>query len=392
MDGAVQSIHLRRRLPLTARGGLVVLTLLVYAAAYAIRPDPWPLPVLPAVASDCETPFFAEVFLHQEQEGRMSHACTLAPLADGSVAAVWYAGSREGAGDVRLYLARLDPASGQWGRPEALLDTARASRDLSRWVRKLGNATLHRDHQGRLHLFYASVTLGGWSGTALNHKVSDDGGNTWRPSRRLYLSPFINLTNNVRNKAIDLDDGSFLLPVYHEFLHKFSEALRFDPESGRYEKVRISRSGRAIQPTLVQGPEGRLTAVMRALGCQTPRRALLSTSSDGGRTWEATVPTALYNPDASLDAIELSDGRLLAVANDTEDGRHRLALLISDDGGMQFTLLHVLEYGPPHSEYSYPSLIRAHDQRIHLAYTYNRRQIKHLSFNEAWLRTRETPP
>jgi predicted neuraminidase len=46
--------------------------------------------------------------------------------------------------------------------------------------------------------------------------------------------------------------------------------------------------------------------------------------------------------------------------------------------------LQVLEHNPGR-EYSYPSLTRT-SRYIHLTYTYERKRIKHVVFNEAWLK------
>jgi predicted neuraminidase len=45
-----------------------------------------------------------------------------------------------------------------------------------------------------------SVSYGGWSGSAINQLVSDDGGHTWPGARRLILSPLFNLSTLVRNQ------------------------------------------------------------------------------------------------------------------------------------------------------------------------------------------------
>ena len=49
------------------------------------------------------TPFFHEEFLHAPQKNKIAHAASVTELADQSLHAIWYAGSREGAKDVAIF-------------------------------------------------------------------------------------------------------------------------------------------------------------------------------------------------------------------------------------------------------------------------------------------------
>lgn len=325
----------------------------------------------------------------------MSHVASLAPLTkdkDGAMAAAWYSGTREGARDVSIYLSRLDPDTRLWSKPRIIMDRRTASKDLGRRVKKVGNALLHSDSRGRLWLFYSTISEGGWSMSTLSYTHSLDGGLTWARSKRMLLSPVMNLTNNVKNKAVALDDGTFLIPAYHELARKFSEAVRFDPASEKYEKRRMGRpfrKTRAIQPALVKGPGGTLTALYRNMAKggnkRQERTAYISTSHDGGESWSGLSKTDLLNPNSGLDALLLSDGRMLAAANDLLKGRHRLSLLVSKDGGVSWKRIYMVEEEDEGAEFSYPFLARDTEGNIHLAYTYMRKHIKHVIFNEAWI-------
>ena len=50
------------------------------------------------------------------------------------------------------------------------------------------------------------------------------------------------------------------------------------------------------------------------------------------------------------------------------------------------------EQDDKNAEFSYPSLLQARDGSIHLAYTWRRQGIRHLSFNRAWLEARLKAP
>jgi predicted neuraminidase len=269
-----------------------------------------------------------------------------------------------------------------------LLDPGQSSAELRRWVRKVGNAVVISDQQGGLWLFYASM-LGGWSTTSLNYKVSRDEGRTWSASRKLILSPFFNLTNNVKNKGVNLSQGAYLLPVYHEFLHKFSQALLFRPGMANplCEMRRITESGRAIQPALVPRDGEHLAAFFRNAAGQEKKYILQAASADVGRTWSDLSNTSLPHPDAGFDMIRLSDGAILGAVNHAFQDRSDLTLVLSPDEGQTWNILYVLE-NKPGKEYAYPSFTRRHNT-YHLTYTYERQRIKHVVFNEAWIEERK---
>jgi len=232
--------------------------------------------------------------------------------------------------------------------------------------------------------------LGGWSTASLNYKVSRDGGQTWSASRQLILSPFFNLTNNVKNKGVNLSREAFLLPVYHELLRKFSQVLLLRPEGVilDYELRRVTASGAAIQPALIPLSDKSLKAFFRNAGAGEKRRILTAGSPDVGRHWSEPTATTLPNPDSGFDMIRLSDGAILGAINNNFQGRRDLTLVLSRDEGKTWESLRVLEHTPG-KEYAYPSFARTR-QYIHLTYSYEKNRIKHVMFNEAWLREQGT--
>ena len=353
--------------------------LLYWQSRQSERPAPKPLAVQMHRAAAHS--IHAEQFIGAEVPGRMCHVSSIAPLGGNRMAAVWYAGSREGAADVAIFWSEFNGTN--WSAPRVLLDVAGCRRELGRWVKKLGNPVLFRDGTSRLWLFYASVAAGGWSTCSLNYKTSTDEGHTWSRSQKLVLSPLFNLTHNVKNKALLLDDGSFLLPVYHELIRKQSDLLRVQPEGDeiRVQIERMTHSGRAIQPALVPLAGDHVTAFFRNMQ---GGPLLSSTSTNSGRSWTDLRTLAQQNPDAGLDAIRLDTGALLAAINGGTN-RSRLGLYLSEDDGATWRLARPIE-DKPGMEYSYPSLARDNEGHIHLSYTFERRRIKHHRFNEAWLR------
>lgn len=333
-----------------------------------------------------QAPFFSEHFVNEAQPGVMCHVSSLALAGDRRLLCTWYAGSREAASDVALYAAFFDLEHGTWSPPAVLLTPKQSSRELRRYINKLGNALIFNDGQGNLWLFYAAMAYGGWSTTSLHYKLSQDGGQTWSPSRKLLLSPFFNLTSNLKNQGLNLVRGGFLLPLYHEFIHKFSQLLFCLPGNRglHYELWRLTSEVSAIQPALVSDGGPHLTAFFRNAGPSLDRAILRAESPDGGRTWSSVTPTPLPNPGSGFAMLPLKEGVYLGVINYSFRDRSNLTLVLSPDGGKTWQNLQVLEEGPGR-EFSYPFLLR-HGRNFHLTYTYQRQRIKHVVFNEVWLK------
>ena len=93
--------------------------------------------------------------------------------------------------------------------------------------------------------------------------------------------------------------------------------------------------------------------------------------------------------------MNLSDGRFLVVYNDTERGRHSLAVSISEDEGRTYRWTRHIELTEPGGgSFHYPSVIQAADGSIHVSYSYfmpgglaegaEGKSIKHAKFNLEW--------
>jgi|UniRef100_A0A7V6A4N8 predicted neuraminidase len=338
-------------------------------------------PVAPAAG---EPPYFAEDFVNQARPGVICHVSGIVEAGGDRLICTWYAGSREAAPDVAIYAAFFRESTRTWTEPEVLLDRRRSSAELKRWVRKLGNAVVMNDQRGGLWLFYATM-LGGWSTATLNYKVSRNEGRSWSASRPLILSPFFNLTTNVKNKGVGLSRGAFLLPAYHELLHKFSQILLVRPAGADpwFEMRRMTSVGKAIQPAIIPAGKESLISFFRNAAGGGKSHILRAESRDVGQDWSGLSAIPLPNPDAGFDMIRLADGAILAAINNSFQDRDNLTLVISRDEGKTWQTLRVLENTPGKS-YAYPSLARA-GKYYHLTYSYEKNRIKHVMFNQAWL-------
>ena len=362
------------------------LPLLVFAAAVAwCWPSLKPLPdadfIVPVPIKSSTTPVI-NTKLHAELlplAATSAHAVTLAQLSDGRLMAAWFAGSREGASDVAIFGSVYD--HGTWSAPQRIVDRQRVEQDTQRLIRKLGNPLLWRNAQNVLHLWFVSVSYGGWAGSAINHMQSNDNGQHWSAATRIVTSPFWNLSTLVRNPPLALADGGVILPAYHEFLTKRPEWLRFDSHMRIIDKARITGSAGTLQPAAVALDEHRVLALMRDSGPL--HRIQAARSDDAGGHWQPAAATAIPNPNAAIALIRLADGSLLLACNPLESNRNQLVLLRSRNEGRHWSAPAIIEQGSPGDEFSYPALLQDDDGMVHLAYTWKRQAIKHVVLSPA---------
>jgi len=336
-----------------------------------------------------KSPFYRETFIFRDGFNAYNHASSVTELADGSILAVWYGGSREGAADVKLFQSLLRPNTGNWTEPEALITPDMVSRDLARYVQKIGNPVLHVDNKNRVWVFFVTVSVGGWSGSSLNYIISEDQGKHWSTTKRLNTSPFFNVSTLVKGQPFNFHDGSIGLPVYHELMGKFGELLRIDNKGSILSKYRISFGRKSLQPSIAVLDEKNALVLMRYTGAS-PRRILAATTRDGGITWSDAKKLSLPNPNSGL-MVRNADNTLLLVFNNTEHGRHILSLATSHDKGRHWKVIHDFEHSSAESKdrFSYPYFIRSGNGNYHLTYTWKKHRIKHVIFNDSWIKSRE---
>lgn len=316
-------------------------------------------------------------------ETNEAHSASIA-ITDGKPVAVWYGGTEEGHRDVAIFSSSFD---GKWATPRVIADRNSTEQALGRYIRKVGNPTLYSWPDGRLGLYYVSVSIGGWAASSINYMESFDQGMQWDSPIRLVTSPFLNISTLVRTKGLPLSDGGVQLPVYHEFLGKFSETLTLSSDLTVMDKVRISRGKHSLQPAITNLDESSAIGLLRYSG-DPPGRVLSVFSQDAGAHWSTPVRTELPNPDSAVSIINPGNGYLLLALNDLEDGRHRLSLAMGSAD--EWTIVKVLEEETATNldheyEFSYPSMTIDPDGFIHLVYTWNQKRIKHLRFNREWL-------
>lgn len=319
-------------------------------------------------------------FVFESAPFASAHASTIVETRDG-LAAAWFAGTREGASDVGIWLSRH--AQGAWTPPiEVATGTQPDGQRYPCW-----NPVLFQLSEKTLMLFYkVGPSPQSWWGMV---RTSSDSGRTWSNARRLpdgILGP-------IKNKPVRLSDGTLVAPSSTESPERPSKwRVHFERTTdggvtwttGRPSVPGDGTAIDAIQPSILVHPGGRL----QALGRTRSQRVFETWSNDGARTWTPESLTLLPNPNSGIDALTLRDGRHLIVYNHTTQGRSPLNVSVSKDGKMWEAAL-VLEHEP--GEYSYPAAIQGTDGSVHITYTWKRQRIRHVVVDPTRLKPEPMP-
>ena len=319
------------------------------------------------------------------------HAASLIVLKDGAVRAFWFAGTREGAADVSIYSSVYDSHSANWSAPTVVMDRVSAEKGLLRYIAKLGNPVPSRLPDGRLQLFFVTVSIGGWAGSSISAITSDDEGLTWSHPQRLIASPLLNLSTLVKSPSVSFTDGSLGLPAYHEWVGRFGEFLRVD--AGRViDKRRMSSGRSAIQPLMFVNDAQDASAYFRQTRSSgLPKQIPVGSTQNAGQNWQQSEDLAIANPNSAVAGVTLKNGARILALNNIEYGRHRLVLMMSSNKSGQWQTIEVLEDDEAlpdaqRKEFSYPYMITVDGNDAHLAYTWDRKKIRHRYFSGAWLK------
>ena len=208
-------------------------------------------------------------------------------------------------------------------------------------------------------------------------RTSSDSGRSWSAPRRLPRG----ILGPIKNKPVALGDGSLLCPSSTEHLGWRAHLERTRDLGDSWERLATLNSRvefAAIQPCILTYSDGRLQVL-----CRTRQGVIAACwSDDGGNSWGRMEGTSLANPNSGIDAISLRDGRAVLAYNPSAETRTPLCLAVSEDGRVWRDAL-VLEDAP--GEYSYPAIVQADDDSLHLTYTWNRRRIRHVRVSpHAW--------
>jgi hypothetical protein len=220
----------------------------------------------------------------------------------------------------------------------------------------------------------------------------DDDGN--RVQQQLGYPYFRRMGWQTKNKAVFTRTGRMIVPLYSDGFSFSLMALTDDGgQTWRFSEPLVG--GGNIQPSIASEPDGTLVAYMRDNG-PPPQRLHVSRSRDDGVTWSTVCDSDLPNPGAGADVVTLANGHWLLAYNDTEDGRHSLAISVSTDAGQTWAHTRHLERdlrGSNATRSHYPSIIQGRDGTLHIVYSFHHndrgeapnKTIKYARFTEEWI-------
>jgi predicted neuraminidase len=199
-----------------------------------------------------------------------------------------------------------------------------------------------------------------------------------------------------KNKAVIVDNNRIIVPFYSD---GFSFSLMAITDDGgltwQFSEPLVAPGN--IQPSIAKKADGTLVAYMRDNG-PPPKCLHFSMSKDKGLTWSPVRDSELPNPSSGADVVTLRNGHWAIAYNDTEEGRHSLAISISTDEGKSWKYTRHLELDMRDrnmaTRSAYPSIIQGRGDTLHVVYSYHHndregapnKTIKYASFNEAWVR------
>lgn len=293
------------------------------------------------------------------------HASTIIQNGRGLVAA-WFGGTREKNPDVCIWVSRQ--VNGIWTRPaEAANGIQYKGKRYPCW-----NPVLFRSGEKILLFYKVGPSPSEWWGEL---KTSDDGGMTWSQANRLPEG----IIGPVKNKPVPA--GGYLLCPSSTEDKGWQVHMEFTADNGltweRTDAINDTAKVEAIQPTILIHPDK-----IQILCRSTMGKILSSWSEDNGRTWSALIPIVLRNPNSGIDAVTLKDGRHLLIYNHLNNGRNMLNAAISENG-VDWKAAILLENDQKGKEFSYPAVIQTADGLVHVTYTWNRKQIKHVVIDPA---------
>lgn len=315
-----------------------------------------------------------------EHPGPYKHPASIAELANGDLYIAYYGGSGEYSDDTAVYGSRLKAGEKDWSPPTVIADTP---------DRGEGNPVVWQAPDGVVWLFYVNRYGDTWSNARVKVKKSYDGAETWTDSFMLNFEE----GTMVRGQPIVLNNGDYLLPMYHEqgedremtAPETTSYFMRYDPRTKKWtETNRIRSTMGNLQAQVVQISDEYLVCYLRRGGNFEPTDhgyMLRAESRDGGYTWSDAVETEFKNPNSAVDFIKLRNGHLLLVYNDNMNERTPLTVAVSTDNDKSYPYRRNIAGGD--NTFAYPYAIQTRDDKIHIIYTTNSRTtIMHAVFDE----------
>ena len=314
----------------------------------------------------------------------MCHASTLLKIGPDRFLAAWFGGTKEGNGDVAIWITRGNEE--HFEEPKIL-----AQSEEAHW-----NPVLFRVDEKKIIIFYkVGNEISKWR---TMYRVSEDNGETFGEEKELVPGDQGG-RGPVRNKPIRLKSGRILAPgsteqgIWKAFVDRSDddgktwnksqevEISQLEYKSGERtvgkddSSIPVSEQsfyGRGvIQPTLWERIPDQVHMLLRS----TEGMIYRSDSKDGGNTWTEAYATELPNNNSGIDMIRSKDGKLFLVYNQIGvnwGDRTPISLVVSKDDGKTWEKIRDLSTGE--GEFAYPAIIQDEDF-LYITYTYKMKNI-----------------
>lgn len=305
----------------------------------------------------------SEFVYNPENFAGHSHAATMA-IHNNELYMSWYVYKDKEHENGQIVVTKFNKQKNEWPKANFIFPSLSLS--------STGNPVLF-SYQGRLNLFFVILKGTYWDTAQIVHSYFDEKTNTWSNPNTVNTEKGI----MIRHRPVCFN-GYGVVPAYNEktmetILYKFSDQAHSWEEHSKF-------SGEYIQGDIVTYNQFEWQMYLRAAGKNS--KVMKAMSANSGKSWNVARATNLHCPLSGIAAIKLNSGNILLCNNNTE--RHKrtpISLSLSNTKGATFDLgtWHVDETD---IELSYPTLIQEEDGLIHLAFTFNRKMIKHISMTE----------
>lgn len=306
----------------------------------------------------------AEFLYNPVDKGMHCHCPTLLECQSGNLLAVWYVYPVDEYKQGTIALSRKNIGNLIWQTTQNVPIPSKFS---------LGNPVLFQEPNGKIHLMYVALKGTYWNDAVLYSIHSEDEGKTWSEPNLLWKEKGM----MVRHPPVFLNKGACLLPAYDE--RKKSSIILFStPPYLNWEISFCFEGTDIIQSVLLKLNDNRLMMFFRPHS--DPRYIWKSLSLDKGLSWSKPEMTPLPNPLSGISAISVKN-KIAMIYNHTEEHRrYPLSVSTSKDEGKNWDKHWDLDNVK--AEVSYPSFISGKNNLIHGVYTYNRRMIKYVCFEQ----------
>lgn len=310
-------------------------------------------------------------FLYKRASFPECHSASIVETRKGDLVATYFGGTKERNPDVCIWVSRKLKGKTDWTPPQMVADGV-FSPD---YREACWNPVIYEMPDGELRIYFKiGVNVAKWKGWLVRSK---DGGKTWGKREQLPDTIY----GPIKNKPI-LNKGRLISPTSDErdgwkLYFEYSDDLGKTWKRTAY--VDAEQGIKAIQPSIIVLPDGRLEAL-----CRTRSRHIgVTYSNDNGETWSKLTFIDTPNNNSGIDAVNLQDGSYALICNDwpiepdkEKGARTPLSIMRSQDG-IHWNHWITLEDSPI-LQYSYPSIIQSRDGHIHIVYTWRRQRVKHV--------------